>query len=173
MPSWNGYKTHIFNIIFKDIKKCARIKAKPSIHISDRHTRQTRHDINTKGICTISVSLSAWKDQGKYGNKWWMDLWGNPSPLSPGCGCKRQSSTNSAPAKGSSRWRWWADQWAFGLTVTSLRLNQSASTLLRPAYKARAFTSFFTCGDFYPEECSTKSFGHYYFVFVCSHIKVL
>ena len=27
----------------------------------------------------------------------------NPSSLSPGCGCKRQSLTNSAPANGSSR----------------------------------------------------------------------
>ena len=54
--------------------------------------------------------------------------------------------------------------------MTSLRLNQSASTLLRPAYKARAFTSSFTC-DFYPEECNTKSFGHYYVVFVCIHIQ--
>ena len=32
-----------------------------------------------------------------------VDLWGNPSPLSPGCGCKRQSSMNSALATGSSR----------------------------------------------------------------------
>ena len=98
-----------------------------------------------------------------------MDCRGNPSPSLQDVVANvnhRRTLLQQMGARGEDG----ANQWAFRLTMTSLQLNQSVSTEERLAYRSMHFHFLLYLLRSCAEECSTKSFGHWYVVFVCIHV---